>query len=253
MITVSLSPAEIADRSQALARYAAKLIDLSEEEGRIRKDFRGAMRDVRSRRRETIEEIERLSRAVRFGVEDREAQASLFTGTERATPAEAAAIVREFYPNAQRVCRVCGCTNDNCIQCVRKTGRPCHWVEDDLCSACAPAEADLAAPRPLILVPDDGFTAVRCAACSRIDGGHTSDCPNNPDRLSFDDYLGYAKTRYQKNHASHARKMELRRDSDTDEAVRAWKAAQANSVEVPPAAKPARRKSTKPARPAIAR
>lgn len=34
-------------------------------------------------------------------------------------------------------CRVCGCTQENCSQCIEKTGEPCHWVEDDLCSACA--------------------------------------------------------------------------------------------------------------------
>jgi hypothetical protein len=34
------------------------------------------------------------------------------------------------------VCRVCGCTDDDCSQCVAKTGEPCHWVESDLCSAC---------------------------------------------------------------------------------------------------------------------
>lgn len=36
-----------------------------------------------------------------------------------------------------RRCRVCGCTDDNCMECVLKTGHPCHWVEADLCSACA--------------------------------------------------------------------------------------------------------------------
>jgi len=36
----------------------------------------------------------------------------------------------------KKKCRVCGCTEDNCQQCVEKTGMPCHWVEDDLCSAC---------------------------------------------------------------------------------------------------------------------
>lgn len=35
------------------------------------------------------------------------------------------------------VCRVCGCTNDDCRQCIAKTGEPCYWVEADLCSACA--------------------------------------------------------------------------------------------------------------------
>ncbi|WP_445453111.1 ASCH domain-containing protein [Flavobacterium sp. 25HG05S-40] len=33
-------------------------------------------------------------------------------------------------------CRVCGCTNNDCGQCVEKTGHPCHWVEENLCSAC---------------------------------------------------------------------------------------------------------------------
>jgi PRTRC genetic system protein E len=36
----------------------------------------------------------------------------------------------------KRKCRVCGCTEDNCQHCIEKTGEPCHWVEDDLCSAC---------------------------------------------------------------------------------------------------------------------
>jgi hypothetical protein len=35
-------------------------------------------------------------------------------------------------------CRKCGCTDDDCSQCIEKTGSPCHWVEPDLCSACAP-------------------------------------------------------------------------------------------------------------------
>jgi hypothetical protein len=38
-----------------------------------------------------------------------------------------------------RTCRVCGCTDDDCHKCIEKTGHPCRWVEDDLCSACADA------------------------------------------------------------------------------------------------------------------
>lgn len=34
-------------------------------------------------------------------------------------------------------CRLCGCTNDNCNDCIRRTGEPCHWVDEDLCSTCA--------------------------------------------------------------------------------------------------------------------
>lgn len=40
-----------------------------------------------------------------------------------------------------RTCRECGCTDENCSQCVEKTGGPCQWVEADLCSACVPVEA----------------------------------------------------------------------------------------------------------------
>lgn len=38
--------------------------------------------------------------------------------------------------NNTRVCRKCGCTDDNCGQCIAATGKPCHWVEPDLCSRC---------------------------------------------------------------------------------------------------------------------
>lgn len=35
-----------------------------------------------------------------------------------------------------RMCRICGCTDDDCSQCIEKTGDACHWIEEDLCSAC---------------------------------------------------------------------------------------------------------------------
>lgn len=35
-----------------------------------------------------------------------------------------------------RRCRACGCTDADCRQCIQRTGRPCTWVEEDLCSAC---------------------------------------------------------------------------------------------------------------------
>jgi hypothetical protein len=40
----------------------------------------------------------------------------------------------------ERRCRTCGCTDNDCCQCIAKTGRPCYWVEEDLCSACAEEE-----------------------------------------------------------------------------------------------------------------
>lgn len=35
-----------------------------------------------------------------------------------------------------RSCRVCGCTDDDCRQCIEKTGEPCWWIAADVCSAC---------------------------------------------------------------------------------------------------------------------
>jgi len=34
------------------------------------------------------------------------------------------------------VCQVCGCTDEDCTDCVDRTGEPCAWVEPALCSAC---------------------------------------------------------------------------------------------------------------------
>ena len=36
----------------------------------------------------------------------------------------------------QRYCRKCGCTQEDCSQCIQATGAPCYWVESDLCSRC---------------------------------------------------------------------------------------------------------------------
>jgi hypothetical protein len=41
---------------------------------------------------------------------------------------------------SQARCRNCGCTDTDCTGCVVRTGRPCFWVLEDLCSACAPLE-----------------------------------------------------------------------------------------------------------------
>ena len=54
------------------------------------------------------------------------------------SPAFAQSLIDSFVETAdERVCRVCGCTDEDCSQCIEKTGSPCHWVAPDLCSACA--------------------------------------------------------------------------------------------------------------------
>lgn len=46
----------------------------------------------------------------------------------------------------EKKCRICGCTKEDCSQCIEKTGEPCTWVlevgmealeDGPLCSACA--------------------------------------------------------------------------------------------------------------------
>ncbi len=36
----------------------------------------------------------------------------------------------------ERKCKVCGCTQDSCRQCIKAQGYPCYWVAEDLCSRC---------------------------------------------------------------------------------------------------------------------
>jgi len=45
-------------------------------------------------------------------------------------------------PETQRVCRVCGCCEDDCRRCLLFDRQLCTWVEDDLCSACVPLPAE---------------------------------------------------------------------------------------------------------------
>ena len=59
-------------------------------------------------------------------------------GVKKGPAATAADAIAEYLAATfkPRACRVCGCTDADCSQCVEKTGQPCSWVEEDLCSAC---------------------------------------------------------------------------------------------------------------------
>lgn len=56
--------------------------------------------------------------------------------------------------NKLRRCRVCKCTEYNCSQCVKKTGQPCSWIEDDLCSACRDTTKQKVLPPPEEILKD---------------------------------------------------------------------------------------------------
>jgi len=51
-------------------------------------------------------------------------------------PRDMASAISNAMASVIRCCRICGCTDDDCRQCIEKTGEPCYWVEPDLCSAC---------------------------------------------------------------------------------------------------------------------
>lgn len=58
------------------------------------------------------------------------------------TLAKARAVTLPFIlaSSSVRSCRECGCTDNDCSECVARTGMPCMWIETDLCSACADDE-----------------------------------------------------------------------------------------------------------------
>jgi ParB/RepB/Spo0J family partition protein len=90
---------------------------------------------------------------LRFGGIERargKALAAAFGLDAKAIAAEAKAAVKARAngppPLQLRKCRVCGCTAEDCWQCVEKLGHPCDWVGDqDLCTACVGEEATAAA------------------------------------------------------------------------------------------------------------
>ncbi|HAY3555757.1 hypothetical protein [Elizabethkingia anophelis] len=47
-------------------------------------------------------------------------------------------LINNFYQSRlqSRQCRECGCSDYDCSQCIERTGEACHWVEENLCSAC---------------------------------------------------------------------------------------------------------------------
>lgn len=52
--------------------------------------------------------------------------------------------VQKRYPDAfetpyhagRRTCVFCGCTEEDCSQCIEEQGYPCHWISDRVCSRC---------------------------------------------------------------------------------------------------------------------
>lgn len=46
-------------------------------------------------------------------------------------------MMHTWFEDWERACRICGCTGVHACPEI-PFGEPCHWVAEDLCSACAP-------------------------------------------------------------------------------------------------------------------
>jgi hypothetical protein len=69
----------------------------------------------------------------------------------------------------EKVCRVCGCTDEWCPACIKAQGYPCHWVEEDLCSRCA---NEISKNNDFLACPDCGvptdLEAAECLECGCV-------------------------------------------------------------------------------------
>lgn len=62
-----------------------------------------------------------------------------FPATDRQDALDWVQLVQEVLrtlPALADQCAVCGCTEEDCSQCVARTGEPCYWAQAGLCSAC---------------------------------------------------------------------------------------------------------------------
>ena len=57
------------------------------------------------------------------------------------TPADGSLLEIDTKPVIGK-CKKCGCTDEDCSQCIAKTGGPCHWVAPNKCSACFDENGD---------------------------------------------------------------------------------------------------------------
>lgn len=84
----------------------------------------------------------------------------------------------------KRKCRACGCTEEDCSQCIEATGLACSWVEADLCSRCqGEIDAGLriiqeANPRPPMSdAYEQALANKKCPHCGGDIGDRIFDCP----------------------------------------------------------------------------
>lgn len=92
----------------------------------------------------TLEQLDvlalRLSDECGFDLTHSE-RADLCTAFKKAYLVGRGTTFRSLIGEPGRSCRFCTCTDERA--CVTTDGVPCHWVSEDVCSACAPAARKL--------------------------------------------------------------------------------------------------------------
>lgn len=74
------------------------------------------------------------------------------------------------------ICHVCGCTDDDCHQCIQRTGQPCAWAnpEHTLCTACATAQAPATTKKEALAFSAQA-SSVNCPYCQHRNDGLLGD------------------------------------------------------------------------------
>lgn len=99
------------------------------------------------------------------------------------TPETPSAVIEQEKP--KRTCRICGCTDDDCRQCIEKTGDSCHWIDADLCSACE-EEAMKESEQPELIIGNKGaFIALNENELKHLEELNNNLSNNNNDEMNF--------------------------------------------------------------------
>lgn len=87
-------------------------------------------------------------------------------------PAHAAEFVANLARQLPPVCSACGCTDDDCRQCVEATGHACTWVTGQFPPICSRCHAELAARHTARIRPFDLVGAAATVPAGEGGGHH---------------------------------------------------------------------------------
>lgn len=62
--------------------------------------------------------------------------------------------------NQKSECVFCGCTQTDCSECIERTGEPCHWISEGICSACVQDIKALSIRQPWAWLIVNGYKSI---------------------------------------------------------------------------------------------